>query len=903
MSSTPLLQTKLYLPAPAPYHIPRPQLAQRLDAGMAQAHRLFLVSAQAGSGKTSLVSAWLQDWRAHPGRHAAWLSLDENDNDPQRFWTYFSAALHSTPAAIGQAALEMLASGQVGDLQVVIHSLLNDAAAQPDEILLVLDDYHLITNPEIHQRLEYLLDHLPVNFHLLLCTRANPPLPITRLRARRQLTELRAADLNFNTGEAARFFDQSAGLTLTPDQVVALTRRTEGWVVGLQLAALSIQEHPDPAAFIQDFEGSHHFILEYLTEEVLSRLEPDLQTFLLSTALFSRLSAPFCDAVLERSGSHEMLDRLQRANLFLIPLDETRQWFRYHHLFAGLLQARLKQTPAVQAVPLHRKAAQWFNQNGYIEDAVHHALAAGDYPLAASIIRLHWAEISHRGEISTALRWLEALPAEFLHADTELTVLYCWSLWLKGRVEQIDPHLQIARASLEEWESRNPNPIHPLRGDINVLQAILERARGNLPASVQLTQQALDTAGPQEHLLRGVAGYNQGTTLFVLGQFQPALEILYQTLPHLSAGGNMVGYSASHYYLVILHGALGSLPQAAAAVQNALAFAAGHAFPNLPAFGFLYAAQGLLHLLRAQLPAAEAALAEARQRGEMGGYPTIVYLTELRAARSLLASGQLTAAQETLQNIQPILRQQAFPGPLQEAAATQALLDVLSGDLIAAQAWAASLEQRGKPAMDPAASQWEAVVRAKLWLASGQPRDAQSLLEAHLAAEQAAGRTGYQAELLVWLAAAHQRMGGSAPALAALTQAVRLAAPQGFLLPFVEAGAEILPLLRQLQKDPEWQPGPSAALLAGVLQALPEPTPTEATPAAAPTADLPEPLSERELEVLKLLADGLSNQEIAIRLYVQLSTVKKHVSNLFGKLGVASRTQAIQATRRLGLIP
>lgn len=338
-------------------------------------------------------------------------------------------------------------------------------------------------------------------------------------------------------------------------------------------------------------------------------------------------------------------------------------------------------------------------------------------------------------------------------------------------------------------------------------------------------------------------------------------------------------------------------------MQSALAFAASHVSPNLPAFGFLSAAQGLLHLLRAQLPAAQAALVEARQRGEQGGYPTIVYLTQLRAVRALLASGQLTAAQETLQEIQPILRQQAFPGPLQEAAATQALLDVLSGDLIAAQAWAAGLEQRGRPAMDPAASHWEAVVSARLRMVSGQPQDAQSLLEAHLAAEQAAGRAGYQAELLVWLAAAHQQMGGSAPALAALAQAVRLAAPQGLLLPFVEASAEILPLLRQLQKDPEWQSAPSAALLAGVLQAIPAPAPAEATPAAAPTADLPEPLSERELEVLRLLADGLSNQEIAGRLYVQLSTVKKHVSNLFGKLGVASRTQAIQAARRLGLIP
>lgn len=894
--AAPILQTKLYVPAPDARHILRPHLMKKIDDGIAQGHRLILISAQAGSGKTSLASAWLNQWQTKENQKAAWLALDASDNDPQRFWRYFAAALNFALPDVAREALEILSSSQSSDFLPLIHSLLNDIANQNVSIVQVLDDYHLITNQEVHQGLEYMLEHLPAQMHLVLCTRANPLLPVVRYRARRQLTELRAADLNFSALEAEDLFNLSLPEPLTSSQVATLTQRTEGWVVGLQLAALSLQDRENAQAFIDEFQGSHHYILEYLTEEVMARQPEDVQTFLLETSILNRLNSELCDALLDRDDSSAILEYLQRSNLFLIPLDSSRQWFRYHHLFADLLQTRLQYSSKRTTANLHAKAAAWLESHGFVEDAMRHALTAKNYSLAGEFINRHWPIFSHRGEITTVLGWLQALPQEFLYENTDLTVYYCWTLWLKGLIPQIEPHLQAALAGLDKWEAQNPNPVHPLRGDIWVLQAIVERAKGNLAASVVLTQKALDYAAENEHLLRGVAGYNQGTSLILLGKLAPAIQILEDTLPHLLAGKNMVGYSASHYFLSILYSALGNLTRADTACANALVFISQQSNQNLPAFGFIHLAVGFLQMRRSKMPEAISSLQHALRLGEIGGYSTISYLAQLRLARLYLSQNDLENAHLTLQACQQTLGKQPVPTAMQELQASLSLLAILSGNLKDALAWSASLEQPGSLSPDPLARQWQIVVRARVLLAAGQPQEALSILEKQITGESAAHHSGHLAELFVWRAAAGKQCGNPDQPKQDLEQAAVLAAPNNDLLPFFES--------RQLTAMLLEKNSTSQAFLVPVY----ERQPTERIRLSSPT-DMPpameqmvEPLSERELEVLVLIVSGLSNQEIADQLFVQLSTVKKHVSNIFGKLGVTSRTQAILAARQMGLV-
>jgi len=905
--STPILQTKLFIPTPSSLQIPRPRLIEKMDQGIAEGHCFTLISAQAGSGKSSLACAWLNHWQESPNHKAAWLALDESDNDPQRFWRYFAAALNHAQPAIGMEALNALSSDQTGDFMLVIHSLLNDTANQSASLVLVLDDYHLITNVEVHKGIEYLLDHIPDQLHLLICTRANPPLPVVRYRARRKLTELRAAELNFSLEETAQFFEQALSNSLNQDQIAILSQRTEGWVVGLQLTALSLQDREDVKQFIEEFQESQFFILEYLSEEVITRQPADVQDFLLQTSILSRLNAEFCDDVLNRADSFAILEVLQRSNLFLIPLDASRQWFRYHHLFAELLQLKLHQSSRFSPGQIHEKAAAWLENHGYVEEAMQHAMAARNHPLAAEMINRHWADFSHRGEITTALRWLEALPQEFLHANTHLTVYYCWSLWLKGRIQQIEPHLQAAISGLDDWEAHNPNPVHALRGDIWVLQAIVERAKGNLPVAVELTQKALDFAEPDDHLLRGVAGYNQGTSLILLGQVAPAIKVLETTLPHLLAGANMVGYSASHYFLCTLYSVTGSFIAADALITKALSFMAQHSNQNLPAFGFVFLAEGINLLRQAKLAEAAASFQRALHLGEKGGYSTILYLANLRLARVYLAQNQLAEARIVLEDGNKILLRQSIPTGLQETAASQALLALFCGELDAALTWAMGIQQTGQLSSDPLVRQWQILVLVRIMLANRQPEIALSFLESHLSSQQPADHTGHVIELLVWRAVVKKQLNETNSALNDLEQAVLTAGPQSDFLPFYESQQFCAPLLREGKTSRQWQQSQATQSADLILIHLDDSEEkkilTGAIDISAAVQEMEEPLSEREMEVLQLLVNGLSNQEIADQLFVQLSTVKKHVSNIYGKLGVTSRTQAIQAARQIGIIP
>ncbi len=459
--TAPILATKLYIPPPRPRVVPRPRLVERLNEGLAAGHKLALISASAGFGKTTLVSEWI----ASCGRPIAWLSLDEGDNDPTRFLTYLVAGLQTIAANIGEGVLGVLQSPQPPATESILTALLNEINTLPDNFVFVLDDYHVIDSKPVDDVLSFLLEHLPPQMHLVITTREDPSLPLARLRARGQLTELRAADLRFTPAEAAEFLNRVMGLNLSAEDIAALETRTEGWIAGLQLAALSMQGRSDAASFIQAFTGSHRFVLDYLVEEVLQRQPEGIHSFLLKTAILDRLSGSLCNAVTGREDSKGMLDTLERGNLFIIPLDDQRQWYRYHPLFAEVLQARLIDEQPDQVFSLHRRAGEWYEHNGSAADVIRHALAAKDFERAAILVELAVPEMrrNRQGATVTELGWLKALPDELVHFRPVLSVDYAYALFGGGEQEAVEARLRDAERWLDttaEADMRN----HQQRG-------------------------------------------------------------------------------------------------------------------------------------------------------------------------------------------------------------------------------------------------------------------------------------------------------------------------------------------------------------------------------------------------------------------------------------------------------
>ena len=441
--STSILATKLYIPPPRPKVVLRPRLVERLDEGLH--HKLTLISAPAGFGKTTLVSEWV----ASCERATAWLSLDEGDNDLARFLAYLVAALQTIMADMGEGVLAVLQSPQPPPIESMLTALLNEITATPDDFILVLDDYHVMDAQPVDHALTFLLEHLPPQMHLVIATREDPQLPLARLRARGQLTELRAADLRFTPSEAAEFLNRVMGLNLSADDIAALETRTEGWITGLQMAALSMQGRSDTASFIQAFTGSHRFVLDYLVEEVLQRQPEHMRSFLLQTAVLDRLNGSLCDAVTGREDGRGMLETLERGNLFVIPLDDRRQWYRYHHLFADVLQTRLMEEWPDQVSALHRRASVWYEQNGLPSDAIRHALAAEDFERAADLIELAGPVVEESSQTATWLGWVRALPDELVRARPVLSVWYAYALLGRGEMEAAEARLTDAERWLE----------------------------------------------------------------------------------------------------------------------------------------------------------------------------------------------------------------------------------------------------------------------------------------------------------------------------------------------------------------------------------------------------------------------------------------------------------------------
>lgn len=899
----PLLRTKLYIPLPRPLTILRPRLVQRLTEGLPR--KLTLISAPAGFGKSTLAG----DWVARCGRPVAWLSLDEGDNDPARFLAYLVAALQTVNAEIGRELLGLLQRAQppLPSPESLLTELLNSISALPESFVLVLDDYHVIDSKPVDQALAFLVEHLPPQLHLVIATREDPPLPLARLRARGQLTEVRAADLRFSPVEAADFLNRAMGLNLSDDEVEALEARTEGWIAGLQLAALSMQGRADTTGFIQAFTGSHRFVLDYLAGEVLERQPEEVRNFLLQTAVLDRLCGPLCDAVMCREGSRALLEQMERGNLFVVPLDDQRQWHRYHHLFADVLLARLREAHPAQVSGLHRRAGTWFEQNGFPAEAIRHVVAAEDFDRAAGLIELAWSTMDLSYQSATWLGWVRALPDAVVRARPVLSVGYGWALLEVGELEASEARLQDAERLLampsDERVVVDTSQFRSLAASIATARAYRSLALGDVPATVQYARQALERTPTDDHVRQTQAVSLLGLAQYASGELPAAERSLAALHTHLKQSGDTVTLMGITFLLADIRVTLGRLHDAESIYQQTLRLAAAQGEPMPLGTADLYRGLGELSIERGDLDAAAQQLLTGRKLGEQAA--TTDWQHRLHVSQALLkeAEGDPEGALALLDEAARV----QIRGPLPDVrpvAALRVRLWIRQGRLAEVPGW---VRAQG-PATDDAMSflrEFEQITLARVLIAEANGdrkaatlNEATLLLERLLHAAEAGGRLGSALQILLLQALAYHAQDDYARALTALARALALAEPEGYLRSFVDESEAMRLLLAEFSQN---RSHPSCGYANKLLAAFAQPV-TAPTPVKVRRANLPDPLSEREIEVLKLLQSELSGPEIAQRLIISLNTFRTHTRNIFDKLEVNNRRAAIRRAEELELL-
>ncbi|MGI8484655.1 MAG: LuxR C-terminal-related transcriptional regulator [Thermomicrobiales bacterium] len=893
--STPILATKLYVPPPQPRVVLRPRLIERLNEGL---HRkLTLISAPAGFGKTTLVSEWL----AGGERQAAWLSLDEADNDPIRFLIYLVAALQTVARNLGAGVLGVLQSPQPPSTESILTALLNEITSLPDDIVLVLDDYHMIDAKPVDLALSFLLEHMPPQMHLIITTREDPRLPLARLRARGQMTELRAADLRFTPSEAAEFLNPVMGLNLAAQDIVALEDRTEGWIAGLQLAAISMRGHKDTTRFIQSFTGSHHFVLDYLVEEVLHQQSASVQTFLLRTSILDRLCGPLCDAVLHDPSvsGQETLEYIERANLFLAPLDNERRWYRYHHLFAELLRQRLQQSTVASTVgaslgtarrdpdgspsEYHVRASAWYEENGLELEAFQHAVAAHDVARAARLIDGDGMPLHSRGAVTTILSWLESLPLTEMNARPSLWWRYGSMLLVMGQTAGVEEKLQAAEDALEGIEADDKT--RNLVGRIATARAVLALTRYQPETIIVQSRRALEYLHPDNLSSHANVHWTLGFAYILLGDRAAASQAYTEAISLSRASGDI-------FTTILATGGLGQVQEADTQLylavetyRRVLQLAGDHPLPILSG-----AHLGLAHMFY-EWNDLDAAEQHGRQSLDLARqYGSVIdrfIVSEVFLARLKHAQGDVAGAAAMLAQSSQSARQRNFVHRMPEVAAAQVLTLLHQGDLAAA----ARLAQ----AHDLPLSQ------ARVHLAQGDPATALAVLEPLRQQAEAKGWQDEWLKVMVLQALALQAHGEKDTAVQLLADALALAEPGGFIRLFVDEGLPMAHLLAEAAEQGMMQDYIGKLLSAFQVDAL-QSERTPPLPSSGITQPLVEPLSQRELEVLRLIAQGLSNHEIGERLFLALSTVKGHNRVIFGKLDVQRRTEAVARARELGLL-
>ncbi|MCW2762111.1 MAG: ATP-dependent transcriptional regulator, MalT-like, LuxR family [Marmoricola sp.] len=907
----PLLETKLYLPGPREGLVPRPRLSQRFER--VSAAKLMLVSAPAGFGKTTMLAQWLASGPVTPadGPSAAWLSLDRGDNDPATFWTYVIAALRRVVPGVGDSALALLASPHPPPIQLVLTTLLNELGAGGSEVVLVLDDYHLIDSREVQDAMTFLLEHLPPQLHLVIASRADPAVPLARMRARGELVEIRAAELRFTPEEAAAYLNGVMGLQLTADDVAALEERTEGWIAALQLAALSMQGREDVAGLIAGFTGDDRYIVDYLAEEVLQRQPGDVRDFLLRTSLLSRLSGPLCDAVTGTGGGKAMLEALDRGNLFLVPLDDRRHWYRYQHLFADVLRARLAEESSPPADVLHRRASDWFAENGERSEAIRHAIAGHHFGRAAELVELATPALLRDRQEAMLRGWIEQLPEELLQVRPVLSNGYVGALLSTGSVEGVERHLQDA----ERWVDAPGRPdegtevprtqmvvaddaeFHRLPAGIAVHRAGLALMLGDPATTVTQAQRALDLLAEDDDVGRGAAAALIGLASWASGDLEAAHEAYSECVVRMRGAGHLSDVLGCSITLADLRITQGSLRDAMRTYEQALQLNPEHGGPVLRGTADMYVGMSALHRERNDLATARELLARCEELGEHNGLPQNRYRWRVAMARLRAAEGDLGQAVVLLDEAERAYVGDFSPN-VRPVPAVRARAWIAQGQTEDALGWA---RDQGLSIEDDLSylREYEHLTLARALLArhGTDPEErtldqATALLERLRRAAEAGRRAGSVIEILVLQALARRMHGDIPAALEPLERALALAEPEGYVRTFVDEGPPMAALLEATAERGIAHRYARRLLTAfgGVEDRRPR------------QQGLVEPLSQREHDVLRLLRSDLGGPEIARELVVSLNTVRTHTRNIYAKLGVNNRRAAVRRAEELDLI-
>ncbi len=892
-TAIPLLSTKLFVPPPRPTLVPRSRLVARLSQGLTLP--LTLISAPAGFGKTTLIS----EWRASNAGDAypiACVSLEEEDNDPTRFLAYMVAALGTLKPELAETALGMLQSPQPPPIQAFLTGLINDLGEISHSFALVLDDYHAISSQPVHEAVSFILDHMPQHMHLVLLTRADPPLPLARLRARAQLVEIRADDLRFTSSEAAAFFNTRMGLALTSDDVVALEQRTEGWIAGLQLAALAMQtprstgSFDDTAKFIAAFTGSHHYVADYLVAEVLERQPEEVRSFLLQTSILGRMTSELCDRLTGRSDSQILLRQLETSNLFLVPLDEERRWYRYHHLFADVLSTQLRLAYQDQLAELHQRAAEWHEQNGYVGEAISHALAAGDQPRAARLIENNALEMLMRGEAVTVLNWIASIVP--LNRERPwLGILQSWAFICTGQLDPLEVVLQEAERNLGSPGMTEDS--QAARSHIAAIRALAVARRGEAKRAITLAHEAIDELPESEVIIRGIVIFTLGDASWQTGDLAGAMRAFAEASQINAAVGNFLAGVLALSSSAALLAEQGELHQAAGSFQKALQLATRSDGRMMPAAAQAFLGLSGIEYEWNELDSAGRSVEQALEFGHRWGNPDTLAGAYLMRARLQQARGDTHSAVASLHEAEELARGHGVTTvrvPQIDAFRVRIWLEQANHEAVTRWAHAHPLNP-----VDEITYQHQVayLTSARILIAQERADTALTLLEPILVQVEALGQMGRALEVLILQSLALADLGDMPRALSVLARALTFGQSEGYVRVFLDEGTAMANLLRHAGSH-----GLSPKYVAALLSQF------DRDVAITPAAQQPliEPLTDRELEVLRLLADGLSNQEIARTLSIALGTAKTHTSSLYRKLDVTSRTQAVARARELRLM-
>jgi LuxR family maltose regulon positive regulatory protein len=922
--STPILATKLYIPPACPELVPRPHLIERLNESLRR--KLTLISAPAGFGKTTLVSSWICQKGAggeQEDGQVAWVSLDERDNDPAQFWHYVIAALQTIDAGLGETVQATLESSQLPSLEALVTVLLNDLVEfQADKgqilpLLLVLDDYHLIVTEAIHNSLNFLIDHLPPSVHLTITTRSDPPLRLSHRRGRSEMTQIRAADLSFSRDEVAKFFNTLMGLNLSQAEINSLESRTEGWIAGLQLAALSLQDQADRHTFVTDFAGNDRYVADYLMDEVLHHQPSFIQTFLLQTSILDQLCAPLCYAVTGQKQSRTILTQLERANLFLIPLDNRREWYRYHQLFADLLRQRLQESHDVTDIArLHQQACQWYEDRGEVIEAVDHAMLAGDYQNVAELIEQYVQEIFDQFKLNALVKWMRALPGNLVATRPRLCMIYGWALLATGHSKEAEHCMQSIENSVGAQAETITTPgfqaLDPeVRGaliEVIVLRSVLAIAQFNIPRTLELCQQVLpylkDNSQPylfDEPLeLRTVVVFNMGLAYEFSGEGDAAAEALTEAVMLSREQENINILPTALAHLGQLQMLQGHLYQAERTYRQALQLATEVTGRPSPLAGIAETGLGKLLYERNDLAGAlhhfNAGISLAKRwnytEGLLAGYTGLAQLKQAQGD----GAGALALLQELTDLLQQVKAQMLLPA----VDTCRTRLWIAQGDLAEATRWV----QKSGLTVDGDLSYFQEndyLILARLLIAQERWNEAAGLIARLLDYAETGERWGRIIELLMLQALVFNGQGKSVQAQSTLSRVLTLTEPEGYGRLFVDEGPQMARLLRLAAAE-----GINPDYIDQLLRAFAAGEPGDERVKGIKTTSanaLVEPLSDREIEVIQCIAEGLSNREIAQKLTISLTTVKSHTRNIYGKLGVNSRTQAVAQARAWGILP